>query len=253
MASGDTEQRRWRTAASNAGRVALPLWFAAAGLALGVGGVVRDQPIAGACGAVAGVAGGLLWLDRSRSYRAQYEALRVRLREIRAEADAELEQAQAEYDEARAEVAQLRQNVANLQNQLWETQALMLLRDPATGGIPVITGSMPYVTGPIPIVAAQTPEQPARAGPETEPAAAAEPESVQKQKDVQKQEDAEKPTDVQKPGAAEQTGTVGETYPDDVDDPDSPYLSTSPTTKKVDPRIATMSEIRQPGNSRLST
>ena len=31
------------------------------------------------------------------------------------------------------------------------------------------------------------------------------------------------------------------------------YLSTSPTTKNVEPRIATMSEIRQPGSSRLST
>src|SRR5664279_2795720 len=40
----------------------------------------------------------------------------------------------------------------------------------------------------------------------------------------------------------------------EIPDPEIPdYLSTSPTTKNIEPRIETMSEIRQPGNTADST
>jgi hypothetical protein len=98
--------RSWIEGLGHASQALLPYWFAASGLALGVGGVVQDKPLAGACGAVAGVTAGLLYQSRARSYQRQAEALRDRLRTQRAESE--------------AESAELRDNLRALRTEIWE-------------------------------------------------------------------------------------------------------------------------------------
>ena len=103
------------------GMTAMPYGFAASGLLLGLGGVALDRPLAGACGAVAGVTAGLL--ERRRASDAEHRAgrLRERLREQRVAAE--------------VEASDLRRRIRSLQTQLWERD----LRDlGATTELPVL-------------------------------------------------------------------------------------------------------------------
>jgi hypothetical protein len=125
MDSGGNEHGYWRGIAAAMGRSALPYWFAVAGLALGVGGVVRDEPLAGACGAVAGVTAGLLYLERYRAYRHQFEVLR--------------DQLIAERVQAEGVAAELRDTISFLQNQIWERHAPAQLPHPPESPIAGVT------------------------------------------------------------------------------------------------------------------
>jgi len=107
----------------------MPYGFAASGLLLGVGGVAVDRPLAGACGAVAGITAGLLERHRANDAERRAGRLRERLREQRA--DAELE------------ASDLRRRIQALQTQLWErdlrdvrgTTDLPAVADPLSGPI----------------------------------------------------------------------------------------------------------------------
>ena len=108
----------WRDRVRGFGQAAVPYWFAVSGLALGVGAIVKDEPVAGACGAVAGVAAGCLQQWRARFHRDHVDALRERLRTQRLEAE---------------EVAvRLRQTVSSLQTELWQHR-IVALATPAFG------------------------------------------------------------------------------------------------------------------------
>src|SRR4051794_41668641 len=112
----------------------MPYGFAASGLLLGVGGVLADRPLAGACGAVAGVTAGLLERHRADDLERRGSLLRERLRDQRSEAE--------------QEASELRRQVRTLQARLWERD----LRD--LGG----TTEIPVVTDPPPAeVAAEAP------------------------------------------------------------------------------------------------
>ena len=65
----------------------MPYGFAVSGLLLGTGGVVMDRPLAGACGAVAGVTVGLLERHRADVADRRSRRLRHLLRDERAEAE----------------------------------------------------------------------------------------------------------------------------------------------------------------------
>jgi hypothetical protein len=117
-----------RAPMSRAAAVAMPYGFAASGLLLGVGGVAFDRPLAGACGAVAGVTAGLLERYRAGDAERRIRGLRDRLRVQRAEAE--------------LEASALRRRIRSLETQVWERD----LRDVvATTELPVLGPP----TGPI--------------------------------------------------------------------------------------------------------
>jgi hypothetical protein len=95
-----------RASLGHATTVAMPYGFAASGLLLGLGGVALDRPLAGACGAVAGVTAGLLERYRASDAERRARWLRARLREQRAEAE--------------LEASDLRRQIRSLQTRLWE-------------------------------------------------------------------------------------------------------------------------------------
>ncbi len=109
----EPEQRRWWTAVGDAGRAAAPYWFVASGVVLGVGGIVQDKPLAGACGAVAGITAGLLERQRASVYRNQALSMRNRLRKQRAKAE--------------ATEAELRETISTLQTEIWEHRMFSLI------------------------------------------------------------------------------------------------------------------------------
>jgi hypothetical protein len=92
--------------------------MAVAGLALGVGAIIADEPIIGACGAAVGVGVGLIQRRRARLHREHVEALRKRLRTQRKDAE--------------KVAAQLRQSVSSLQTDLWQYR-MVALATPAFG------------------------------------------------------------------------------------------------------------------------
>jgi len=112
------DQRSWRHRFTRVIKAAVPYVFAAAGLALGVGGVIENEPVAGACGAVAGVAAAGIQQRRARFHRDHVNALRERLRTHRLESD--------------QTAAQLRQAVSSLQTELWQHR-MVALATPAFG------------------------------------------------------------------------------------------------------------------------
>jgi hypothetical protein len=141
--------RSWWAQSRKVGRAVVPYGFAAAGIALGVGGIVQNEPIAGACGAVAGVTAGLLQHRRARFHRDHVDALRERLRVHRLESEQAL--------------AQLRQTVSSLQTELWQHR-MVALATPAFGiQMNAIKGTLPHAT-PAPTKPAPTTPVPTPTG-----------------------------------------------------------------------------------------
>jgi len=99
-------------------RAAVPDALAVAGLALGAGSIVANEPIIGACGAVVGVGVGFIQRRRARLHRDHVEGLRKRLRTQRKDAE--------------KVAAQLRQTVSSLQTDLWQYR-MVALATPAFG------------------------------------------------------------------------------------------------------------------------
>src|SRR5689334_8548581 len=122
-------ERPLRASIEHATSVALPYGFAASGLLLGVGGVLADRPLAGACGAVAGVTAGLLERHRSTDLERRAGILRERLRDQRAESE--------------QESSELRRQIRTLQARLWERdlQALGTRELPAATNPPPETAT----------------------------------------------------------------------------------------------------------------
>jgi hypothetical protein len=117
MESGKRNQG-WRETFMGLGRLVLSSSLAVAGLALGVGAIVQDDPVLGACGAAAGVTAGLIQQWRARFYRQHVAAGRERLRTQRLESE--------------QVAAQLRQTVSALETELWQHR-LVALATPAFG------------------------------------------------------------------------------------------------------------------------
>jgi hypothetical protein len=137
------QRRGWRVIATKVSRAAVPYGFAVAGLALGAAAIVQNEPIAGACGAVAGVTAGMIEQWRARFHRDHAEALRKRLRTQRLEAE--------------QTAAQLRHTVSSLQTELWQHR-MVALATPAYGVPLAVPGSSP----------APSPDEPEAVGPEAE-------------------------------------------------------------------------------------
>ncbi len=108
VAEDQPPRRSWRRRVRHAGYTVVPYWFAGAAVLLGAASVVQDEPVAGACGAAAGVTAGLLHQGRARRYRRQAVALRQRLRAERAASGARLAELQAALRLTQTEVWELR-------------------------------------------------------------------------------------------------------------------------------------------------
>lgn len=104
--TGTTDRQSLRASLARVTTVGMPYGFAASGLLLGLGGVALDRPLAGACGAVAGVTAGLLERYRASDAERRTRWLRDRLREQRAEAE--------------LEASGLRRRIRTLETRLWE-------------------------------------------------------------------------------------------------------------------------------------
>jgi hypothetical protein len=191
------------------GRTVVPIWFAVAGIALGVGGVLRDEPLAGACGAVAGVTMGLLQQRRARVYRRHNLALRRRLKQMRAASAKSAEQ-----------VEQLEQQVSTLKAELWQQRMLTMLMDPSTA----LTGGIPVMEAPSP--GEQTaseqppaPEQPTVA--EIDPPVETPAEGGNEAEPVAEAEAGGSAVDASLPEDIDQSGPAGADTPDDAAEPGS--------------------------------
>lgn len=141
---------------------ALPYAFGTSGLALGAGGVATGRPLAGLCGAVAGVTAGVLERHRSRDFARRGEALRERLRRQRTDSD--------------TTVSALRREVRELRVEVWEWRSRHMLLHPAVDvAMPVTAAVDPgaIAAGPSPAHTGSTPvEAIARAAMAVEDAAA---------------------------------------------------------------------------------
>lgn len=148
MADDDEDLRRpWRERYEAVGRTVVPLWFAVTGIGLGVGGVLRDQPLAGACGAVAGVTVGWLQQQRASVYRRHTIALRRRLKKVRAESE--------------AHAAELEQRISRLQTEVLEQKLMRMLMNPNPEAVAEVTGELPVVAEPEPEPPADAEDEPA--------------------------------------------------------------------------------------------
>jgi hypothetical protein len=129
--NGKSDRQGARASLERLVTVGMPYGFAASGLLLGAGGVLVDRPLAGACGAVAGVTAGLLERHRANDAERRTRWLRDRLRVQRAEAE--------------LEASGLRRQIQSLQTQLWERD----LRDLGVSAKPVPVADEPEAVGPI--------------------------------------------------------------------------------------------------------